>query len=153
MDSTGAVGRNMGRWNWFGFSSALTETPVPKEHVELPQGQGKKEFSCLAECVASRLSMKVRFLFRCSQCGSKSFRPSGKLTFKDLVLRTIGITPQRCLNCRRRFRLCRPTIVFSLLRALAGPPVQQGRARPHNRKWQKPRLRRSLLFRCPSKER
>jgi hypothetical protein len=74
--------------------------------------------------------MKIRFVFRCSRCGSTSFRPSGKRAFKDLVLRTIGITPQRCFKCRRRFYLWRPAIVSSLLRVLAAPPVpaRQGAA-------------------------
>jgi hypothetical protein len=74
--------------------------------------------------------MKIRLEFRCSRCGSKSFRPSGKRAFKDLILRAIGITPQRCFKCRRRFYLYRPAIVLSLLRVLVAPPVpaRQGAA-------------------------
>jgi hypothetical protein len=68
--------------------------------------------------------MTIRLLFRCSRCGSKYFRPSQKVAFKDLLLRKIGIIPQRCYGCRRRFYLYHPAILQSLLRALADPPVE-----------------------------
>src|ERR1700677_3992786 len=68
--------------------------------------------------------MTIRVIFRCSRCGSKSFRPSSRLTFRDTVLRRIGIAPQRCFQCRRRFYLYCPVIVQSLLRALSAPPLQ-----------------------------
>ena len=68
--------------------------------------------------------MTIRVVFRCSRCGSKAFRPSSKWTFKDTVLNKIGVVPQRCFSCRRRFYLFRPAIVQSFLRALAGPPVE-----------------------------
>lgn len=68
--------------------------------------------------------MKIRLTFECSRCGSKLFRPSTKWSFKDTFLRKIGITPQRCFRCRRRFYLYRPVILHAFLRALAGPPPQ-----------------------------
>jgi len=67
--------------------------------------------------------MTIRLVFRCSRCGSKYFRQSQKVAFKDLLLRKIGIFPQRCYRCRRRFYLYHPAILQSLLRALAGPPL------------------------------
>jgi hypothetical protein len=65
--------------------------------------------------------MKIRFTFECSRCGSKLFRPSTKWTFKDTILRKLGVTPQRCFRCRRRFYLYRPLFGYSILRALAAP--------------------------------
>jgi hypothetical protein len=67
--------------------------------------------------------MTIRLLFRCSRCGSKYFRPSRKVAFKDLLLRKIGIIPQRCYQCRRRFYLYHPAILQSLVRALAAPAL------------------------------
>src|ERR1700691_2015172 len=65
--------------------------------------------------------MTIRFLFRCTRCGSKFFRLSSKLAFADLLLRKVGITAQRCFQCRRRFYLYRPAMIESIVRALAGP--------------------------------
>jgi hypothetical protein len=72
--------------------------------------------------------MKVRLIFECSRCGSKYFRPSSKWTFRDTLLRKIGITPQRCFRCRRRFYLYRPLALHAFLKALAGPPEPQPQA-------------------------
>ena len=66
--------------------------------------------------------MKIRFTFECSRCGSKFFRPSSKWTFRDALLKKIGITPQRCFRCRGRFYLYCPVMLRSFLTALAGPP-------------------------------
>ncbi len=74
--------------------------------------------------------MTIRFVFRCSRCGSKSFRPSMKRAFKDSILRKFGITPQRCFKCRRRFYLYRPATFYSLLMALAAPPVRPAEDAP-----------------------
>lgn len=68
--------------------------------------------------------MTIRVIFRCSRCGSKSFRPSLKWTVKDAVLRKMGVTPKRCFLCRRRFYLFRPAFLASLLKALDAPSVQ-----------------------------
>src|ERR1700722_2540731 len=68
--------------------------------------------------------MTIRVIFRCSRCGSKSFRPSSRWTFRDTVLWTIGITAQRCFQCRRRFYLYRPVVLHSLLRALSVSALQ-----------------------------
>ncbi len=68
--------------------------------------------------------MIVRIIFRCSRCGSTSFRPSTKWRFKDTIFRKIGVTPQRCYLCRRRFYIFRPILLQSLLRALAAPPIE-----------------------------
>jgi hypothetical protein len=59
--------------------------------------------------------MKIRFVFRCSLCGSNSYRPSSQLTFRDTLLLKIGVRPQRCFLCRRRFYIFRPSILRSLL--------------------------------------
>jgi hypothetical protein len=67
--------------------------------------------------------MKVRIIFECTGCGSISHRPSTKWTFKDNFLGKLGIRPQRCYRCRRRFYLFRPTLVDAMLRALAAPIV------------------------------
>jgi len=40
------------------------------------------------------------------------------------LLKKIGVAPQRCLRCRRRFYLYRPAILELLLRALAGSPAR-----------------------------
>jgi hypothetical protein len=74
--------------------------------------------------------MTIRFVFRCSRCGSKSFRPSMKRAFKDSILRLFGITPQRCFKCRRRFYLYRPAGFYALLKALAAPPVPATKGTP-----------------------
>jgi hypothetical protein len=68
--------------------------------------------------------MTIRVIFRCSRCGSKSFRPSSRRTSKDTVLRKIGVTPQRCLLCRRRFYLYRPVFFQLLMSALSAPPLK-----------------------------
>jgi len=68
--------------------------------------------------------MTIRVLFRCTCCGSSSFRPSSLRTFKDTVLKKFGLAPQRCLVCRRRFYLYRPATLQSILTALAGSPWQ-----------------------------
>lgn len=65
--------------------------------------------------------MKVRIIFECSGCGSTSFRPSTKWTFKDNFLHKFGIWPQRCFRCRRRFYLFRPALLDVLLRAIVAP--------------------------------
>jgi hypothetical protein len=65
--------------------------------------------------------MTVRVLFRCSRCGSKFFRRSWRRTFKDIVLEKIGVVPQRCLGCHRRFYLYRPVIFELLRKALLRP--------------------------------
>ncbi|HEX5227399.1 MAG TPA: hypothetical protein VFW44_06795 [Bryobacteraceae bacterium] len=67
--------------------------------------------------------MKLRFTFECSRCGSKSFRPSSKWRFRDTLLRKIGITPQRCLRCRRRFYVFYPISLDAFFRALINPPT------------------------------
>jgi hypothetical protein len=74
--------------------------------------------------------MTIRFLFRCTRCGSKFFRPSSKHAFANLLLRKIGITAQRCFQCRQRFYLYRPAVIESLMRALAdpSPEVSEGAA-------------------------
>src|ERR1700733_6762094 len=69
--------------------------------------------------------MKIRLVFKCSRCGSNSFRPSTKWAFKDSLLRRIGVAPQRCFRCRGRFYLYRPVVLQSFLRALAGPAAQE----------------------------
>jgi hypothetical protein len=66
--------------------------------------------------------MKIRIIFECSCCGSTSYRPSRKWTFKDNLLRRLGITPQRCFRCRRRFYIYDTPILRKFLNALAGPP-------------------------------
>lgn len=66
--------------------------------------------------------MKILIIFECSRCGSTSFRPSTKWTFKDNFLHKFGITPQRCYRCRRRFYLVRPAFLDVMLRAIAAPP-------------------------------
>lgn len=66
--------------------------------------------------------MKIRIIFECTGCGSTSYRPSTKWTFKDSFLQKFGIWPQRCYRCRRRFYLYRPSLVDTILRALAAPP-------------------------------
>jgi len=68
--------------------------------------------------------MKIRLVFECSRCGSKAFRPSTKWTFRDTILRKIGITPQRCFRCRRRFYLYRPVLIHAFLKTLVGPPQE-----------------------------
>jgi hypothetical protein len=68
--------------------------------------------------------MKIRIVFECSRCGSKFFRPSTKWSFKDTLLRKIGVTPQRCFRCRGRFYLFRPLSLYGFLRALAASPVE-----------------------------
>jgi hypothetical protein len=73
--------------------------------------------------------MTIRIVFRCSRCGSKSFRPSSKWTLKDTILNKIGVVPQRCFSCRGRFYLFRPALLQSFLRALAAPPLQTEEAR------------------------
>jgi hypothetical protein len=65
--------------------------------------------------------MKIRLVFECSRCGSRSFRPSTKWAFKDTILRKLGVTPQRCFRCRRRFYLYRPVLLHSFLKSLASP--------------------------------
>lgn len=65
--------------------------------------------------------MKILIIFECSRCGSTSFRPSTKWTFKDNFLHKFGITPQRCYRCRRRFYLFRPVLLDVMLRAIAAP--------------------------------
>ena len=66
--------------------------------------------------------MKIRVIFECSGCGSTSYRPSTKWTFKDNFLHKFGIRPQRCYRCRHRFYLFRPALLNTILRALAAPP-------------------------------
>jgi len=65
--------------------------------------------------------VKVRLVFKCPLCGSRFFRPSSMWTFRDAWLRKIGVTPQRCFQCRRRFYLYRPATLWLFLKALAGP--------------------------------
>lgn len=72
--------------------------------------------------------MTVRIIFRCSRCGSRSFRPSSKWTFKVAILRKIGLVPQRCYLCRRRFYVFRPAFLSALLKALDGPPLRANEA-------------------------
>src|SRR5579863_967076 len=69
--------------------------------------------------------MTIRVVFQCSRCGSNSFRPSSLRTFKDTVLKHIGVAPQRCLMCRRRFYLYRPASLQWFLRILAGSSEQE----------------------------
>ena len=75
--------------------------------------------------------MKIRLVFKCSRCGSNSFRPSTMLTFKDGMLRKVGVTPQRCFRCRGRFYLYRPEILQSFLRAIADPAPQEAPVARH----------------------
>lgn len=75
--------------------------------------------------------MKVRFEFECSRCGSKSFRPSSKWRFRDTLLRKIGITPQRCLHCRRRFYVFYPIALEAFFRALISTPAKENRPVAH----------------------
>ena len=67
--------------------------------------------------------MTVRITFRCSRCGSKSFRPSTQWTFKDTFLHKFGVRPQRCFQCRARFYIFRPTFLPAFFRVLAGTPA------------------------------
>jgi len=69
--------------------------------------------------------MKIRLKFECSRCGSKIFRPSSKWSFRDSLLKKIGVTPQRCYRCRTRFYIYRPVTLHMFLKALVGPPVPQ----------------------------
>lgn len=62
--------------------------------------------------------MTVRFIFECSQCGSEAIRLSSQWTWKDTMLKKVGITAQRCLRCRRRFYLYRPGFLRVLVRTL-----------------------------------
>jgi hypothetical protein len=73
--------------------------------------------------------MKIRLVFQCSRCGSKSFRTSAQRTFTDSILQKIGVTAQRCYLCRRRFYLFRPAILNSLLMALAVPTARAKESR------------------------
>lgn len=66
--------------------------------------------------------MRVRLIFECSLCGSRFFRPSSMWTFRDALLKKIGVTPQRCFQCRGRFYLYRPVTLWLFLKTLAGPP-------------------------------
>lgn len=72
--------------------------------------------------------MTVRFIFECSYCGSEAIRLSSQRTWKDTMLRKLGISAQRCLRCRRRFYLYRPTFLRSVMRALADAPNQANAA-------------------------
>jgi hypothetical protein len=74
--------------------------------------------------------MKIRIIFECSGCGSTSYRPSTKWTFKDNFLHKFGIWPQRCYRCRRRFYLYRPALLNTFLRALAAPPAPPAPQQP-----------------------
>jgi hypothetical protein len=38
---------------------------------------------------------------------------------KDSLLKKFGVTPQRCLRCKRRFYLYRPILLHGFLRAFA----------------------------------
>lgn len=66
--------------------------------------------------------MKIRIIFRCSRCGSTSFRPSSHRKLKDSILRKIGLNPQRCYLCRRRFYLFKPMSLLGFLVALDSHP-------------------------------
>jgi hypothetical protein len=65
--------------------------------------------------------MTIRFVFNCSCCGSNSFRPSARWTFKDSVLRKIGFYLYRCFHCSRRFYLFNPMSLRSFLLSLDAP--------------------------------
>ena len=65
--------------------------------------------------------MTIRLIFRCSCCGSISFRPSVRSTFKDSVLRKIGFYLYRCYQCQRRFYLFNPMSVRAFLLSLDAP--------------------------------
>jgi len=99
-------------------------------YQNVPEGRRLASFRKLLR--EQGLSMTIRLVFRCSRCGSNSFRRSSKLSFRDLILRKIGISPQRCRYCRCRFYLYRPVLLESLLKALADPPqqVNEGAAYP-----------------------
>jgi len=76
--------------------------------------------------------MTIRIVYRCSRCGSPSFRRSTQWTFKDTILHKFGILAQRCFHCRRRFYLFRPVILQSFLRSLAasGPRLDRAARKP-----------------------
>lgn len=65
--------------------------------------------------------MKIRLIFHCSHCGSSSFRPSARCTFKDSLLRKFGFNLHRCSQCRRRFYLFDPMSLRAFLLALDSP--------------------------------
>ena len=64
--------------------------------------------------------MRVRLIFRCPHCGSRSFRPSTLRKTQDSVLRSLGLHPQRCYMCRSRFYSFRLANFRSLLAVLDG---------------------------------
>src|SRR5216684_1197415 len=71
--------------------------------------------------------MKVRLIFRCPQCGSRSFRASTLRKTRDTVFRSLGLHPQRCYMCRSRFYSFRLDNFRSLLAILEGsrPAMQE----------------------------
>jgi len=69
--------------------------------------------------------MKVRLFYRCTRCGSSSFRRSQTRTLKESLLGYIGVHPQRCHMCRRRFFLFKPTNLKAFLSALDAPPQSE----------------------------
>ena len=70
--------------------------------------------------------MKVRLYYQCAHCGSTSFRKSAARSLKESFLAHVGIHPQRCHMCRRRFFLFKPNNLRAFLVALDAPP-QDGR--------------------------
>jgi hypothetical protein len=75
--------------------------------------------------------MKVRLIFQCSRCRSTAFRPSHPRSLKDALLRRLGVNPQRCYDCRRRFYLFKPMHLKAFLLALDTHPAETvGAAEP-----------------------
>ena len=69
--------------------------------------------------------MRVRLAFFCPRCGSVSFRPSISRLFRDSFLEKLGIHPQRCFSCRRRFYLFKPFRLKAFVAALDRPLVNR----------------------------
>lgn len=59
--------------------------------------------------------MRVRLLFYCPRCESILFRPSLSHATGDSLRRAFGMYAHRCLVCRNRFYLFKPSLLLSLL--------------------------------------